>query len=103
MDIYQAIKNLNSLGQVNVSQAQTFLDSLTPLLQEQIIATIYIGREHIHRTELQEEDPISRKYTGHIPRDHYAGIISDKTTSIPLYLNKLLECAKNSSFDLNNL
>jgi len=83
--------------------AQYFLDTLSPLLQEQLISAIYLGREHIHFTELRKDVEISRFYTDNISKNEYAKIIHDKGCNVTTYLNKIESCSSASGFDLNTL
>jgi len=103
MSIYQAIETLNDSVPMSLSDAEKFLSSLSEKEQEQIIAAIYIGRDHIHDDSLRSSDEISRRATDHIPKDDYARIIYEKNSNVAIYLKKLLSCAEKSGFDLNNL
>lgn len=83
--------------------AQRFLDTLPPDVQAQLIAAVYIGREHIHSKTLRNDVELSRDYTKHIPNDEYARIIDEKGENIVVYLDALKSCAASSSFNLNGL
>lgn len=103
MSLYNAIEALKAAAPKSEEAAQQFLDSLPQLTQEQLIAAIYIGRDHLHATSLRTDEPISRTTTDHIERGEYARIISEKGKNGITYLDKLVECAKASNFDLNAL
>jgi hypothetical protein len=101
MTLRDAIITLKQRVPMSEAQAQTFLDSLPPKIQKQIICAIYAGRDHINSTVLTDE--ISVADINHIPKENYAHIISDKSLHIITYLNTLEVCATNSKFNLNNL
>lgn len=103
MSIYQAIETLRKSVPMSESDAERFLSSLSNKEQEQIIAAIYIGRDHIHESSLRSEGEISRRATDHIPEKDYARIIHEKNSNVAIYLDKLLSCAKQSDFDLDTL
>ncbi|WP_153065927.1 hypothetical protein [Xanthomonas campestris] len=103
MPIYTAMNELKSKIPSSVEGAQVFLDTLSPDVQEQLISAIYLGREHIHSTELRDDVEISRSYTDHIGKNEYARILHEKGDNVITYLNKLESCAKASRFDLNTL
>ena len=86
-----------------MADAQSFLDTLSSEVQQQLISAIYLGREHIHSTELRKDIEINRLYNDHITKDQYARVIHDKGENVTTYLNKLESCANASGFDLNNL
>ena len=105
MPLYAAIQSLKQNLPKSVSASQDFLDTLAPIVQEQLINAIYLGREHIHSSVLIDNGdiPINRTYVDHIGNDEYANIIYEKGSNVITYLDKLVECAKNSNFDLNDL
>ena len=105
MPLYQAINSLKANLPSSRGAAQTFLNTLSPSVQQQLIAAIYLGREHIHSSKLREDEDIemSRLYTDHIGQDEYADILWEKGDNVITYLNKLEECANASGFDLNTL
>lgn len=103
MPIYAAMNELKSKLPRSVEDAQVFLDTLSPDVQEQLISAIYLGREHIHSTKLRNDVEISRSYTDHIGKDEYARILHEKGDNVITYLNKLESCAKTTGFDLNAL
>jgi len=103
MSIYAAINNLKLNAPVSVASAQDFLNTLSPLVREQLISAIYLGREHIHVSQLRDDVEINRAYTDHIPKDDYAKILHEKGASAISYLEKLVSCAKASEFDLDAL
>jgi len=105
MPLYQAIKTLKENIPSSKESAQKFLDTIPLSVQQQLIAAIYLGREHIHSSQLRTDEDIemSRSYTDHISQDEYANIIWEKGDNVITYLNKLEECASKSGFDLNTL
>ncbi|ARL96026.1 hypothetical protein [Burkholderia pseudomallei] len=103
MPLYQAIIDLKNSLPKSEDDAQRFLDTLPQIVQEQLIAGIYIGRDHLHATTLRSDEPISRTVTDHIDSAEYARIVYEKGSNAVTYLDKLVECAKASNFDLNTL
>lgn len=103
MSIYAAIEALKTAAPNTETSAQQFLNTLPQTVQEQLIAAVYIGRDHLHATSLRTDEEISRTATDHIDNAEYARIISDKGQSAITYLDKLVECAEASNFDLNKL
>ena len=103
MSLSDAIGRLKNHLPQSKEEAQDFLDSIPEDVQTQLIAAIYIGREHIHCSELRKDMEISRKYTDHISKSEYAEIINEKGVNIRTYLSKLEDCARVSGFDINKL
>ncbi len=104
MPIYQAIETFKQNPISTEAQAQLFLNSLHTIVQQQFIAALYHGRDHIHSDRLLTDRPISRLISNHISMDEYANIISSKGhLNITTYLNKMVQCSSNSGFNLNNL
>ena len=105
MPLYQAMNTLKANLPSSREAAQKFLDTLSPIVQQQLIAAIYRGREHIHSIQLRTESDIemSRSYIDHIGQYEYANILWEKGDNIITYLNKLEQCANASGFDLNTL
>ena len=103
MPLYQAMNALKSNIPSSKESAQQFLDTLPTSVQEQLIAAVYLGREHIHSLQLRDDIEISRAQTEHIRQDEYAKILWEKADNLTVYLNKLDECARASNFDLNTL
>ena len=105
MPLHQAINSLKANIPSSRETAQKFLDTLSPSIQQQLIAAIYLGREHIQSSKLRKDEDIemSRSYTDHIEKDEYANILWEKGDNVITYLNKLEECANASGFDLNQL
>lgn len=105
MPLYHAINALKANIPSSREAAKKFLETLSPSVQQQLIAAIYLGREHIHSSKLRDDEDIemNRSYTDHIGQDEYANILWEKGNNIITYLNKLDECAKASGFDLNTL
>jgi len=102
MPLYQEIENLIHAVPMNELAAERFLSGLSDVMQQQIIAAIYIGRDHIHSETLERMD-ISRDFIDHIGKEDYARIISEKGDNIATYLKKMVACANASGFDLNTL
>ena len=69
----------------------------------QIIASIYIGRDHINATKWNEDKMLSTAYIDHIHQTNYAQIIYEKNTALVNYLDSSEICATNEGFDLNSL
>jgi len=105
MPLYQAMNSLKANIPSSRETAQKFLAPLSPSVQQQLIAAIYLGREHIHSSKLRKDEDIemSRSYTDYIGQDEYANILWEKGNNVITYLNKLEECANASGFDLNTL
>lgn len=103
MPIYNAIQNLKNIVPTSEAAAQQFLNTLPTNVQEQLICAIYLGRDHLHDTSLRADATLSRSATDHIDRAEYARIIHEKGSNAVTYLDKLVECAQASKFDLNSL
>jgi hypothetical protein len=103
MSIYNHIDTLKNLVPLNQSQADAFLVSLSGKEQKQIIAAIYIGRDHLHNQEISDGYAMDTGMVDHISNDEYGRIISEKNTAVKQYLDALTRCADNSGFDLNKL
>jgi len=101
--IHDAIKQLEQAQPKSEEEAKRFLSTLSTEVQEQLIAGIYIGRDHIHLDKFNEGAEISRKATDHIAKDEYARILHEKSSSLPLYLGSLKKCAAAADFDLASL
>lgn len=101
--IHDAIKQLEQAQPKSEEEAKRFLSGLPAEVQEQLIAGIYIGRDHIHLNKFNEGAEISRKATDHIAKDEYALILHEKSSSLPLYLGSLKKCATATDFDLASL
>ena len=103
MSVTNAITSLKSNVPTTQAEAEAFLDGLAADVQEQLIAAIYLGREHIHSAKLREDVEMSRSYTDHIDKDEYPRILHEKGENVSTYLGKLEQCAEASGFDLNTL
>jgi hypothetical protein len=103
MPIYQAINALKSHTLQNKQDAKAFLSSYTPLVQEQLIAAIYLGRDHLDHSKLRSDVDLSRQHASAVPASDYAMIIYDKRINSEIYLNTLVQCAAASDFNLNDL
>lgn len=103
MTIYEAIDELKRIRPFSVASAQAFLDTLAPMVQEQLISGIYIGKDHIHKSTLIPGDEVSRSYCDHIPREKFAEVLVKHGTSGITHLEKMVQCAEASGFDLRNL
>ncbi|WP_439889656.1 hypothetical protein ACS7SF_10050 [Ralstonia sp. 25C] len=103
MPIYNAIQNLKNIVPMSEAGAQQFLDTLPANVQEQLICAIYLGRDHLNKTSLLPDATLNRSLTDHIDRAEYASIIDKKGNEAVTYLDKLVQCAQASKFDLNSL
>lgn len=103
MPIYNAINTLKSTAPLTLQQASAFMGQLTPKVQMQIIAAIYIGRDHIHSNTWSEDVMLSTDYIDHIPPEHYAQIVYEKNSALVNYLDSIERCAVNTGFNLNDL
>lgn len=103
MPIYQAIQTLKNTAPLTILDAERFMSNLTPKLQMQIIAAIYIGRNHIHAKTWNEDVMLSTDYIDDIQPESFARIIAEKNTALVSYLEGLERCASNTNFDLNTL
>ncbi|MEX3973547.1 hypothetical protein [Paraburkholderia caribensis] len=103
MTIYDAIDEFKRIRPFSLVSAQAFLDMLAPMVQEQLVAGIYIGKDHIHKSTLIPGEEVSRFYTDHIPRDKYAEVLAKYGESAIIHLEKMVQCAAASGFDLRNL
>src|SRR3954471_12293443 len=103
MTIYDAIDVLKRTRPFSLVSAQVFLDTLAPMVQEQLIAGIYIGIDHIHKSTLVAGEEVSRSYTDYIPRDKYAEVLAKYGENAITHLEKMAQCAAASGFDLRNL
>ncbi|WP_296257678.1 MULTISPECIES: hypothetical protein [unclassified Pseudomonas] len=102
-NVYDAIQSFIGAGAVSQSQAKSMLSAYSDKVQGQLICAMYVGRDHLHSTELQQPGLTYAGYTDHISSDEYALIIYEKNSNVGTYLSKMLECSGNSGFDLNNL
>ena len=105
MSVYDAMLALRAKTPTSVEDARKFLATLPVRTQQQLIAAIYLGREHIHCREIRTDTEIemSCAYISHIDQDDYANIIWEKGVNVISYLDKIEECARTSGFDLNYL
>lgn len=104
MSIYTNIDSLLSAPIDTKVSAQEFLNKLTSREQEQIIDAMYLGRDHIHYNKIREENlPINDNRLNHIPNEDFARILSEKGRNVNVYLKKIVECAKESNIDLNEI
>jgi len=103
MSIYQLINDFKANPPRTEEAARKFLANASELEAQQLIAALYIGREHIHNQRLRSDMSISRSYTDHISPDEYARILYEKGDNVIAYFDKLLSCAKASEFDLETL
>lgn len=103
MPLYEEIEDLIQAVPMTQAAAERYLSGLSDKEQQQIIAAIYIGRDHLHSQSLNTNDEISRRCVDHISKDDYAEIISEKGENVATYLKKIITCANASGFDLNTL
>ena len=104
MTYRDAVNRLKSNLPNSVEQAQDFLNSLTPIVQDQLISGLYLGRDNMNSSSLTFGGDNSRGYVDHISQDQYAAILENKVNGNGLrFLEKLDALASASSFDLNQL
>ncbi|KAE8758441.1 hypothetical protein FSO04_18810 [Paraburkholderia madseniana] len=103
MTIYDAIDEFKRIRPFSLVPAQAFLDTLAPMVQEQLVAGIYIGKDHIHKSPLTPGEEVSRFYTDHLPRDKYADVLAKHGNDAIIHLDKMVQCAEASGFDFGNL
>lgn len=107
MSINNIIDNLLASPPRTLADATAFLSKLTPEEQMHLIAAIYIGRDHLHCTEIRQDmmanGGLKRTSIDHISPNEYAQILFEKSGSLGVYLTKLRECAKASNFDLETM
>jgi hypothetical protein len=103
MSIYKVIANVKARSPMTKIQASTFLATLSELEQRQLIAALYIGREHVHASRWNSTKHLSVKFIDHIQFQDYSRILYEKTDSARLYLDSIERCAKAMNFDLNDL
>lgn len=101
--IYEVIERLEHTQPKSVEEARGFLNSLSEEVQEQLIASIYIGKDHIHSQKFNHDAEVSRLTTGHIEKEEYPAVLSKYASSLRLYFGSLKRCAGNESFDLTKL
>ncbi|OXS01214.1 hypothetical protein [Shewanella algae] len=103
MPIYKAISYLKNSAPLSKPQALAFINSLSPKVQTQVIAAIYIGRDHLYADKWNQDIMLSTDYIDHIPQQNFAQIVHEKNSALITYLQSIERCAKNEGFDLNNL
>src|SRR5471030_3480928 len=103
MTFYDAIDEFKRTKPFSLVSAQAFLDTLVPMVQEQFVAGIYIGKDHIHKSTLIPGDEVSRFYIDHLPRDKYAEVLVKYGDEAIVHLDKMVQCAQASGFDIRNL
>lgn len=103
MSIYTIISNLRSTPPRTVADAVAFLATLSPTQQQQLIAAVYLGRDHLHCREMRTDVDLTRAAIDHIPVNNYAQILWEKSSSLDTYLGQLVACARESNFDLESM
>ena len=105
MDIYQAINDVLQNPPRTQVAADGLLAQYPQDVQEQLIAAIYLGRDHIHNSKMRDDTDWTRRATDHIPSRDYGQILYEKASSgsAETYLNALLLCSKASGYDLKNM
>lgn len=107
MSIHQIIDNLLQYPPQSEAAASAFLAKLTPEEQMRLIAAIYIGRDHLHCTEIRPDmlanGGLKRASIDHIAQSEYAQILFEKSSSLNTYLKTLVRCAEASGFDLESI
>jgi hypothetical protein len=105
MDIYHAIAATIQTPPKSLAQAHTLLSNYPLEIQTQLIAAIYLGRDHIHSSKMRDDTDWTRSATDHISADDYARILYEKASAdaSTTYLESLLLCSKASGYDLNKM
>jgi uncharacterized protein RhaS with RHS repeats len=105
MDIYHAINATIQTPPQDLIQAQGLLAQYPLDAQTQLITAIYLGRDHIHNTEMRDDTDWTRRAIDHIPVEDYAQIVYEKASSdsAKTYLQRLLLCSRASGYDLGNM
>lgn len=106
MDIYQAIATTIQAPPQSEAEAQSLLNRLSEKVQTQLIAAIYLGRDHLHHNEMRiDRDRTVNAIDKLITREAYARTLYEKASAgaSKTYLETLLKCAKASEFDLNTM
>ena len=103
MAIYKAINTLKTTAPLSQTKSEAFINSLDFTIQKQVIAAIYIGRDHIHSDNWNKDNMLSTNYIDHIPKEDYAKIVHEKNSALINYLDSIERCANNEGFDLNLL
>lgn len=103
LDVIHAINEVLSTLPRTDFAAQQLLDNYSPKVQQQLINGIYLGRSNLHQSKLIDSVDRTVAATDHIDPQDYAGILSEKAGSLPLYLDTLTRCAAASGFDLRNM
>ena len=64
MPIYKSIEQIKANPPTSLEAAQQFLNTLSPLVQDQLVAAIYLGAAHLNYRRLGEDPRIevSRGY-----------------------------------------
>jgi hypothetical protein len=103
MSLYTIISDIRSAPPRSEAAAAAFLAPLTAVEQQQLIAAVYLGRDHIHSVELRSDVDRTRGATDHISKEDYARILYEKAESLDKYLGQLVACARASNFDLDTM
>lgn len=103
MSIYTIITNLRSTPPRSEAAAAAFLAALSLKQQQQLIAAVYLGRDHLHSSEMRTDVDLTREAIDHIPANDYAQILWEKADSLDTYLGQLVACASASNFDLESM
>lgn len=87
------------------AEARALLGQYSPDVQAQLINALYLGRDHIHSAQMQEDADWSRNATDHISPKDYVRILYEKASAdaSTTYLDKLLFCAAASGYDLKQM
>ena len=103
MDIYHAINSVMQNPPRNEQAAASFLAQYPAEVQEQLIAAVYLGRDHLHSSHMREDTDWTRAATDHIKASDYPGILADKESAVQTYLSRLLQCSNASNYDLKKM
>jgi len=99
----------------NTSEAQGFLQQYTIDDQAALISALYIGRDHIHHSQLNDDclnagiafDRYLHTGGGHgvrwlISTKDFAEILYEKNANLSTYYQAFLRCANGSAVNLSN-
>ncbi|ANN80883.1 hypothetical protein [Bordetella flabilis] len=106
MTLSSAIQDVLASPPQTKADAATLLSKYPAKVQRQLIAAIYIGRDHINQQKLLDPN-VSAADIDHIPEADFAGILYEKCggshDAAVGYLNAFKHCAKASNFDIEGL
>jgi hypothetical protein len=103
MDIYHAINSVMQNPPGNEQAAASLLAQYPADVQEQLIAAVYLGRDHLHSSQMRPDTDWTRAATDHIKASDYPRILAEKDSAVQTYLSRLLQCASASNYDLKTM